>query len=86
METYLEITAPFDGVITERNVHPGSLVGPSTGALLRIEQVARLRLTVPVPEAYVGTITRRATVQFRCPRSQIRPSRVSLRVRPTRWT
>jgi membrane fusion protein, multidrug efflux system len=65
MEAYLQLTAPFDGVITERNVHPGSLVGPSTGALLRIEQVARLRLTVPVPEAYVGTITRGTTVEFR---------------------
>lgn len=65
MEAYLELTAPFDGVITERNVHPGSLVGPSTGALLRIEQVARLRLTVPVPEAYVAAITRGTTVEFR---------------------
>jgi RND family efflux transporter MFP subunit len=65
MEAYLRLIAPFDGVITERNVHPGSLVGPSTGALLRIEQVARLRLTVPVPEAYVGTITRGTKVEFR---------------------
>ena len=65
MEAYLQLTAPFDGVITERNVHPGSLVGPSTGALLRIEQVARLRLTVPVPEAYVGSIARGTTVEFR---------------------
>jgi RND family efflux transporter MFP subunit len=65
MEGYLELTAPFDGVITERNVHPGSLVGPSTGALLRIEQVARLRLTVPVPEAYVGAIARGTSVDFR---------------------
>jgi RND family efflux transporter MFP subunit len=65
MEGYLELTAPFEGVITERNVHPGSLVGPSTGALLRIEQVARLRLTVPVPEAYVGAIARGTQVEFR---------------------
>jgi membrane fusion protein, multidrug efflux system len=65
MEAYLEVTAPFDGVITERNVHPGSLVGPSTGALLRIEQVSRLRLTVPVPEAYVATISRGQKVEFR---------------------
>jgi RND family efflux transporter MFP subunit len=65
MEAYLRLTAPFDGVITERNVHPGSLVGPSTGALLRIEQVSRLRLTVPVPETYVGTITRGTKVEFR---------------------
>src|SRR5688572_14553907 len=65
MESYLQLVAPFDGVITERNVHPGSLVGPSTGALLRIEQVTRLRLTVPVPEAYVGTINKGAIVEFR---------------------
>jgi membrane fusion protein, multidrug efflux system len=65
METYLRLIAPFDGVITERTVHPGSLVGPATGALLRIEQIARLRLTVPVPEPYVGTITRGTRVDFR---------------------
>jgi RND family efflux transporter MFP subunit len=65
MEAYLELTAPFDGVITERNVHPGSLVGPATRPLLRIEQVSRLRLTVPVPETYVGTIMSGATVAFR---------------------
>jgi membrane fusion protein, multidrug efflux system len=65
MEGYLQLTAPFDGVITERNVHPGSLVGPSTGALLRIEQVSRLRLTVPVPESYVGTIVKGTHVDFK---------------------
>lgn len=65
MEGYLRLVAPFDGVITERNAHPGSLVGPATGALLRIEQVTRLRLTVPVPEAYVGTINKGVTVEFR---------------------
>jgi membrane fusion protein (multidrug efflux system) len=65
METYLRLVAPFDGVITERNVHPGSLVGPSTGALLRIEQVSTLRLTVPIPETYVSTITRGTAVEFR---------------------
>ncbi|MCA1586981.1 MAG: efflux RND transporter periplasmic adaptor subunit [Acidobacteria bacterium] len=65
MEAYLQLVAPFDGVITERTVHPGSLVGPSTGALLRIEQVARLRLTVPVPESYVGVINKGTVVQFR---------------------
>jgi RND family efflux transporter MFP subunit len=65
MEAYLGLMAPFDGVITERNVHPGSLVGPTTGPLLRIEQVARLRLTVPVPEAYVGAISKGTNVEFR---------------------
>src|SRR5205809_132406 len=28
LQQYLTITAPFAGIITERNVHPGALVGP----------------------------------------------------------
>src|SRR4029453_398621 len=32
MEASLRITAPFSGVVTERNVHPGALVGPTGGA------------------------------------------------------
>src|SRR2546425_8619395 len=31
MEAYLNVAAPFNGVITERNVHPGALVGPAGG-------------------------------------------------------
>src|SRR6516164_5398058 len=30
LESYLKVTAPFDGVITTRFVHPGALVGPSS--------------------------------------------------------
>ena len=67
LEAYLEITAPFDGVIIARNVHPGSLVSQTSGPMLRIEQTTRLRLTVPVPEAYVGAIMRGAKVDFRVP-------------------
>jgi RND family efflux transporter MFP subunit len=65
LEAYLEITAPFDGVITERSVHPGSLVSQSSGSMLRLEQISRLRLTVPVPEAYVSAITKGTKVEFR---------------------
>jgi membrane fusion protein, multidrug efflux system len=65
MEQYLRVAAPFDGVITERNVHPGSLVGPSGNPMLKLEQVTRLRLTVPVPENYVGQINKGKTVTFK---------------------
>jgi membrane fusion protein, multidrug efflux system len=56
LSQYLQLKAPFDGIITERNVHPGALVGPGTGAtpLFRLHQVSRLRLVVAVPEALVG--------------------------------
>jgi RND family efflux transporter MFP subunit len=56
IESYLQITAPFDGVITERHADVGSLVGPSTSALMRLQQVSTLRLVVAVPEnAVAGT-------------------------------
>jgi len=69
MEGYLRVTAPFSGVVTERNVHPGALVGPtggSTGAepLLRLVENTRLRLVVPVPEAYTAELPIGTTIPF----------------------
>lgn len=71
MENYLRVTAPFAGVITERNVHPGALVGPSgmgaAGPMFRLEQNSRLRLVVAVPEVDVAGIARGAQVNFTVP-------------------
>lgn len=68
MEGYLKVTAPFDGVVSERDVHPGALVGPSAGSpLLVLQQVSRLRLVVAVPEEHVGGIVRGANVGFAVP-------------------
>jgi len=66
---YLQIKAPFDGIITERNVHPGALVGPGSGEtpLLRLHQISRLRLVVAVPEALVGAMIKGARVPFTVP-------------------
>jgi membrane fusion protein (multidrug efflux system) len=68
MQEYLKITAPFDGVVTDRLVHPGALVGPGNDVvLLVIQQVSRLRLVVPVPEEDVGGIMEGVSVPFRTP-------------------
>jgi len=71
MENYLEVTAPFDGVITERNVHPGALVGPAGGAngtgMFQLEQNSRLRLVVAVPEVDVSGIAMGVHVPFTVP-------------------
>lgn len=68
LEAYLRITAPFDGIVTERLIHPGALVGPGADqVLLVIEQISRLRLVVPVPEEDVGGTVRGATVSFQVP-------------------
>jgi membrane fusion protein, multidrug efflux system len=71
LEKYLTITAPFDGIITDRAVHPGTLAGSNAGTggspLLKLEQLSRLRLTVAVPEAQVGGIVKNARVPFALP-------------------
>lgn len=72
MEGYLRLTAPFDGVVTERNVHPGALVGPGTGGasstpLFRLVQDSRLRLVVPVPERFVPGVDVGTNVSFTVP-------------------
>jgi RND family efflux transporter MFP subunit len=68
IEGYLRVTAPFAGVVTERNVHPGALVGPSSGEggtpLLRLVDRHRLRLVVPVPEAYSAEMKIGAEIPF----------------------
>ena len=71
-ESYLTITAPFDGVVTTRNLHPGALIGPASGAsgaqpILQIVDDRRLRLVVPIPEAQVGDMKASQLVSFTVP-------------------
>lgn len=58
LKNYLRITAPFDGMITDRNVSVGALVG--TGGvnepLFILEQGSRLRLTVSLPEKDAASV------------------------------
>jgi RND family efflux transporter MFP subunit len=69
IEIYLRVTAPFNGVITTRNVHPGALVGTTTDTLpmFQLETQDRLRLVVPVPEAVVGGIVKGGKIAFTVP-------------------
>ena len=67
LEEYRSIVAPFAGLIVERLVHPGALVGPTTGPLFRLEQVSRLRLVLPVPEHSMGVIVAGRVLEFRVP-------------------
>ena len=72
LESYLNIYAPFDGVVTTRNLHPGALVGPASGPsgtmpIVQIVDTDHLRLVVPVPEAYVGEMQVGQQVAFTVP-------------------
>ncbi|MBS1665503.1 MAG: efflux RND transporter periplasmic adaptor subunit [Bacteroidetes bacterium] len=64
---YLQVTAPFDGVISERNVHPGALVssaGHDGKPMLDLRQVDHLRLLVDIPEGIAAGLQEKDTVSF----------------------
>lgn len=72
LESYLNISAPFDGIVTTRNLHSGALVGPASGQsrdmpIVQIIDTDHLRLVVPVPEAYVGEMQVGQQVAFTVP-------------------
>jgi membrane fusion protein (multidrug efflux system) len=67
LRQYLTITAPFDGVITERNVSAGALVGAgdsNSKPLFVLEDSRTLRLTVAIPETYANQLANKSAVSF----------------------
>lgn len=55
--SFASITAPFDGVVTEKMVEPGNMAAPGM-PLLRLEDTAGFRLEVRVDESRIGEIAR----------------------------
>jgi membrane fusion protein, multidrug efflux system len=65
LKDYLTIRSPFNGIITQRNFDPGTLVGSNNSKpLLVVENIETLRLRVPVPEAYVMAIPDTSIIHF----------------------
>jgi RND family efflux transporter MFP subunit len=66
---YLNIRAPFPGVISSRNVNLGAYVGPagkgSELPVFTLQQLDHLRLVIAVPEAYKAFIRKADEVKFR---------------------
>lgn len=67
-QSYLTITAPFDGVITARNINPGAYVGPSGSGdalpMLTLQQQDHMRLVIFIPEGNTSLIHVGDTLQF----------------------
>ena len=65
---YLEIRAPFAGVISTRNVNPGAIAGPagkgSDLPLFILQDQRKLRLAVLVPESAAGYINSTTNISF----------------------
>ncbi|MDB5618859.1 efflux RND transporter periplasmic adaptor subunit [Tardiphaga sp.] len=56
---YKKVTAPFDGVVTQRNTDVGALISGGTGtgpAMFVISDIKKLRVFVDVPQSYVPAI------------------------------
>jgi HlyD family secretion protein len=59
MRSYLTITAPFDGVVTQRHVDPGHFVQPAGAGpapLLVVARADKIRVFAAVPEMEAGLI------------------------------
>jgi len=56
VDAYRTVTAPFDGVITQRNVDVGALVSTGTTLLFRVAQTRTLRTYVNVPQNSVSAV------------------------------
>ncbi|GAB3750470.1 efflux RND transporter periplasmic adaptor subunit [Spirosoma pomorum] len=66
LRQYLTITAPFDGVVIERNISPGALVGAGDSGkpLFVLEDNRTLRLTVAIPESFANQLKTKSAVAF----------------------
>jgi len=60
-ESFALITAPFDGVVTEKMVEPGNMASPGV-PLMRLEDTRAFRLDVRVDESRIERISPGATV------------------------
>lgn len=57
LQQYLRITAPFDGIITQRNVSIGALAGTGSNTpLFMMAQGNKLRLTLSLPEKHAASV------------------------------
>jgi RND family efflux transporter MFP subunit len=68
---YSKVLAPFDGVVTQRNVDTGHFVQPATGvkadALFVVARTDRMRVRVEVPEADADWVSQDTSVTIRVP-------------------
>jgi membrane fusion protein (multidrug efflux system) len=68
IKDYLVVKAPFDGTITQRNIHPGALVTvgnkSDTKPVLELQEIAKLRLQVNVPETFATQMKTGQKISF----------------------
>jgi len=77
MKSFARVTAPFDGVVTARNVDIGTLINAGNGGasreMFRVAKIQPLRIFVNVPQTYVEEIRDGESAELRV---QERPGEV----------
>lgn len=65
---FLTVSAPFDGIITTRYLHPGALVDagstPGSTPIVKIDDLKRLRLVINIPQADIGSVAEGNQIPF----------------------
>jgi RND family efflux transporter MFP subunit len=84
---YRLICAPFDGVVTQRNVDTGHFVQPAAGpkgeALFVVMRTDSMRIRVEVPEAEAGWVNKGTTARIRIP--VLKSYEITRKVSRTSW-
>jgi RND family efflux transporter MFP subunit len=83
MKGFARVTAPFDGVVTARNVDVGTLINAGNGGaareMFRVAQIQPLRVFVNVPQTYVEQMQSGQAAELRVQEKpgQVFPARVT---------
>ncbi|WP_020602366.1 efflux RND transporter periplasmic adaptor subunit [Spirosoma spitsbergense] len=68
LKRYLQIRAPFSGIISARNASTGAYIGPSGKGsefpLFVLTEQKKLRLVISIPEAYTGYVDQNDPISF----------------------
>lgn len=70
---FARVTAPFDGIVTERLVDVGTLIKAGSNELFKVAKIDPMRVFVNVPQTYVASISNGQTAEVRV---QERPGEV----------
>ena len=83
MKGFARVTAPFDGIVTQRNVDVGTLINAANAGasreMFRMAQIQPLRIFVNVPQTYVAEIHSGQSAELRVQErpGEVFPARVS---------
>lgn len=73
MKLFSRVTAPFDGVVTERLVNVGTLINAGSKEMFKVAKIDPMRIFVNVPQTYVASIAKGQPAEVRV---EERPGRV----------